>query len=102
MSQVFHSLLKAHALEARNIVRQALDILTPVVPVRMEDFANVSPTDNWDSITGLPHSCLMYVRIYNMYVYLMTWIIGTLLQGYPHSCLVYMHMYICILCEIDN
>ena len=39
--QVFHSLLKAHALEARAIVRQALDILTPVVPVRMED-ANVS------------------------------------------------------------
>ena len=39
--QVFHSLLKAHALEARAIVRQALDILTPVVPIRMED-ANVS------------------------------------------------------------
>ncbi|XP_019851030.1 PREDICTED: transformation/transcription domain-associated protein [Amphimedon queenslandica] len=35
--QVFHSLLKAHAIEARAIVRQALDILTPVVPVRMED-----------------------------------------------------------------
>ena len=32
-----HSLLKAHALEARSIVRQALDILTPVVPIRMED-----------------------------------------------------------------
>jgi len=39
--QVFHSLLKAHALEARAIVRQALEILTPVVPIRMED-ANVS------------------------------------------------------------
>ena len=39
--QVFHSLLKAHALEARSIVRQALEILTPVVPIRMED-ANVS------------------------------------------------------------
>ncbi|KAL5497639.1 hypothetical protein EMCRGX_G014148 [Ephydatia muelleri] len=35
--QVFHSLLKAHAMEARLIVRQALDILTPVVPIRMED-----------------------------------------------------------------
>ena len=31
------SLLKAHAVEARGIVRQALNILTPVVPVRMED-----------------------------------------------------------------
>ena len=38
---MFHSLLKAHALEARSIVRQALEILTPVVPIRMED-ANVS------------------------------------------------------------
>eukprot|EP00794_Sanderia_malayensis_P003406 gene3406-3896_t len=35
--QVFHGLLKAHAQEARSIVRQALDILTPVMPHRMED-----------------------------------------------------------------
>ena len=30
--QVFHSLLKAHAVEARNVVRQALEILTPSMP----------------------------------------------------------------------
>lgn len=35
--QVFHSLLKGHALEARPVVRQALDILTPAMPLRMED-----------------------------------------------------------------
>ena len=35
--QVFHGLLKAHAQEVRTIVRQALDILTPVMPHRMED-----------------------------------------------------------------
>ncbi|XP_064648217.1 transformation/transcription domain-associated protein-like isoform X2 [Lineus longissimus] len=35
--QVFHSLLKAHAVEARNVVRQALEILTPAMPGRMED-----------------------------------------------------------------
>ncbi|GAB6032800.1 hypothetical protein CHUAL_012003 [Chamberlinius hualienensis] len=35
--QVFHSLLKAHALEARGVVKQALEILTPAMPVRMED-----------------------------------------------------------------
>ena len=35
--QVFHSLLKAHAVEARNVVRQALEILTPSMPGRMED-----------------------------------------------------------------
>ena len=35
--QVFHSLLKAHAVEARSVVRQALEILTPSMPGRMED-----------------------------------------------------------------
>lgn len=35
--QVFHSLLKAHAVEARAVVRQALEILTPAMPARMED-----------------------------------------------------------------
>lgn len=37
MTTLLSSLLKAHAMEARLIVRQALNILTPVVPVRMED-----------------------------------------------------------------
>jgi len=41
VQQVFHSLLKAHAVEARGVVRQALDILTPAMPARMED-GNVS------------------------------------------------------------
>ena len=35
--QVFHSLLKAHAHEAKAVVRQALEILTPAMPSRMED-----------------------------------------------------------------
>jgi hypothetical protein len=35
--QVFHSLLKAHAAEAKAVVKQALDILTPAMPLRMED-----------------------------------------------------------------
>lgn len=34
-------MLKAHAVEARSVVRQALDILTPAMPARMED-GNVS------------------------------------------------------------
>lgn len=37
LCQVFHSLLKAHTMEARAIVRQAMAILTPAVPARMED-----------------------------------------------------------------
>lgn len=34
---MFHSLLKAHAVEARSVVRQALEILTPSMPLRMEE-----------------------------------------------------------------
>ncbi|RZF45958.1 hypothetical protein LSTR_LSTR008335 [Laodelphax striatellus] len=37
LNQVFQSLLNAHAVEVRFVVRQALDILTPAIPVRMED-----------------------------------------------------------------
>ena len=36
-AQVFHSLLKAHNLEARSVVCQALEIITPALPARMED-----------------------------------------------------------------
>lgn len=39
--KVFHSLLKAHAAEARTVVKQALEILTPAMPVRMEDGNNM-------------------------------------------------------------
>lgn len=35
--QVFHSLLKGYAPEAKLVVRQALDILTPTFPTRNED-----------------------------------------------------------------
>ncbi|XP_035826346.1 transformation/transcription domain-associated protein isoform X2 [Aplysia californica] len=35
--QVFHSLLKAHAHEAKMVVRQSLEYLTPAMPGRMED-----------------------------------------------------------------
>lgn len=34
---MFHGLLKAHAPEARAVVRQALEVLTPAMPGRMED-----------------------------------------------------------------
>jgi len=35
--QVFHSLLKASTLEAKTVVKQALEIITPALPYRMED-----------------------------------------------------------------
>ena len=33
--------MKAHAAEARTVVKQALEILTPAMPVRMEDGNNM-------------------------------------------------------------
>ena len=64
------SLLKAHALEARSIIRQALDVLTPVVPVRMED-ANATLVhwtkkiivEEGHSVAQLIH--MLYVANYN-------------------------------------
>ena len=54
--QVFHSLLKAHAVEARAVVRQALEILTPAMPGRMED-GNVSEAENLNNNSV----CSMYL-----------------------------------------
>ena len=73
------SLLKAHALEARSIIRQALDILTPVVPVRMED-ANATLVhwtkkiivEEGHSVAQLIHMLYVCMSIYSgmvLYVY---------------------------------
>ncbi|KAK1124236.1 hypothetical protein K0M31_006611 [Melipona bicolor] len=72
--QVFHSLLKAHALDARNIVRQALEILTPAMPVRMED-GNTMLThwtkkiivEEGHSMQQLFHILQLVVRHYKVY-----------------------------------
>jgi transformation/transcription domain-associated protein len=40
--KVFHSLLKAHAIEARNIVRQTLEVFMPMMPLKMNDQSNLS------------------------------------------------------------
>ena len=44
---VFHSLLKAHAVEARAVVKQALEILTPAMPGRREDGNVGQGHDKW-------------------------------------------------------
>ncbi|XP_008557972.1 transformation/transcription domain-associated protein [Microplitis demolitor] len=72
--QVFHSLLKAHAVEARNVVRQALEILTPAMPVRMED-GNTMLThwtkkiivEEGHSMQQLIHILQLVVRHYKVY-----------------------------------
>ncbi len=72
--QVFHSLLKAHAVEARGVVRQALEILTPSMPGRMED--GNSMLTHWtkkiiveDGHTGsqLVHILQLVVKHYKVY-----------------------------------
>ncbi|XP_068742186.1 transformation/transcription domain-associated protein-like isoform X1 [Montipora capricornis] len=72
--QVFHSLLKAHAVEARGVVRQALDILTPSMPARMED-ENAKLThwtkkiivEEGHTVAQLVHMLTLLVRHYRVY-----------------------------------
>lgn len=72
--QVFHSLLKAHAVEARSVVRQALEILTPAMPLRMED-GNTMLThwtkkiivEEGHTIAQLVHILQLLVRHYRVY-----------------------------------
>ncbi|EDW01948.1 GH20167 [Drosophila grimshawi] len=72
--QVFHSLLKGHALEARPIVKQALDVLTPAMPLRMED-GNTMLThwtkkiivEEGHAIQQLFHILQLIIRHYKVY-----------------------------------
>lgn len=84
--QVFHSLLKGHAIEARPIVKQALDVLTPAMPLRMED-GNTMLThwtkkiivEEGHAIQQLFHIlqliirhykvCISIVKMFNIYIY---------------------------------
>ncbi|XP_067013941.2 transformation/transcription domain-associated protein [Anabrus simplex] len=72
--QVFHSLLKAHAVEARSVVRQALEILTPLIPVRMEDgytmlthWTKKIIVEEGHSMPQLFHMLQLVVRHYKVY-----------------------------------
>ncbi|XP_048245320.1 transformation/transcription domain-associated protein-like isoform X4 [Haliotis rufescens] len=75
--QVFHSLLKAHAVEARSVVRQALEILTPAMPGRMEDgnlpqgmlthWTKKIIVEEGHSVGQLVHILQLVVRHYKVY-----------------------------------
>ncbi|KAF5288689.1 hypothetical protein FQR65_LT11954 [Abscondita terminalis] len=72
--QVFHSLLKAHAVEARSVVRQALEILTPSMPVRMEEgntmlvhWTKKIIVDEGHSMQQLFHILQLVVKHYKVY-----------------------------------
>lgn len=72
--QVFYSLLKGHAIEARSVVRQALEVLTPALPLRMED-GNTMLThwtkkiivEEGHSMQQLFHILQLVVRHYKVY-----------------------------------
>ncbi|KFM69694.1 Transformation/transcription domain-associated protein, partial [Stegodyphus mimosarum] len=66
--QVFHSLLKAHATEVRGIVRQALKILTPKIPERMDDNNNMLMHWTKKIIVEEGHSISQLVHILNLLV----------------------------------
>ncbi|XP_052799623.1 transformation/transcription domain-associated protein-like isoform X2 [Mya arenaria] len=72
--QVFHSLLKAHAVEARAVVRQALEILTPAMPGRMEDgngmlthWTKKIIVEDGHSVAQLVHILQLVVRHFKVY-----------------------------------
>lgn len=73
--QVFHALLKAHQPEAKQLVREALDILTPTFATRSEDgyvtlsswIKNLLIEEN-HSIPQLAHICYIIVK-YNSVFY---------------------------------
>lgn len=72
--QVFHSLLKAHAVEARSVVKQALEVLTPAMPLRMEDgntmlahWTKKIIVEEFHSMQQLFHILQLLVRHYKVY-----------------------------------
>ncbi|XP_049825027.1 transcription-associated protein 1 isoform X2 [Aethina tumida] len=70
--QVFHGLLKAHAVEARNVVRQALEILTPSMPLRMDEemlthWTKKIIVDEGHSMQQLFHILQLVVKHYKVY-----------------------------------
>lgn len=72
--QVFHSLLKAHSIEARSIVRQGLEVLTPSMASRMEDghamlthWTKKIIVEEGHSMQQLFHILQLIVRHYDAY-----------------------------------
>lgn len=72
--QVFHSLLRAHSIEARSIVRQGLEVLTPSMASRMEDghamlthWTKKIIVEEGHSMQQLFHILQLVVRHYDAY-----------------------------------
>ncbi|XP_065834052.1 transformation/transcription domain-associated protein-like isoform X2 [Oscarella lobularis] len=93
--QVFVSLLKAHAVEARGVIRQALEVLTPAIQARMDDGNTVLMhwtkkiiVEEGHTVAQLVHILQLLVRHYKVYYpvrgYLIQYMISSMQKlGYP-------------------
>ena len=87
--QVFNSLLKAYAPEAKIVVRQALDILTTSLPTRMED--SYSTLASWTkriliedshTIPQLAHILYIIVKYHKVYYLIRHTLINHLISSF--------------------
>jgi len=72
--QVFHSLLKASVMEAKGVIKQALEIITPALPLRMEDgntmlihWTKKILVEEGHSLAQLTHILQLIVRHWKVY-----------------------------------
>lgn len=84
--QVFHSLLKAYAPEAKQVVRQALEILTPTFPTRSEDgyvtlasWTKKILIEENHSVPQLSHLIFIIVRYFKVFYYIRHTLINQLI-----------------------
>ncbi|VDM39812.1 unnamed protein product [Toxocara canis] len=86
--QVFHSLLKAYHTDPREVVKKSLDILTPAVPVRMDDghkqmmtFVKKTIIEEGHNMQQLYHCMSMVVRHYKIYYHVRHQMIQFIMNG---------------------
>uniref|UniRef100_A0A915BXE0 FAT domain-containing protein n=2 Tax=Parascaris univalens TaxID=6257 RepID=A0A915BXE0_PARUN len=86
--QVFHSLLKAYHTDPREVVKKSLDILTPAVPIRMDDghrqmmsFVKKTIIDEGHNMQQLFHCMSMVVRHYKIYYHVRHQMIQFIMNG---------------------
>lgn len=72
--QVFHSLLKASVMEAKGVIKQALEIITPALPVRMDEgnkmlihWTKKILVEEGHSLAQLTHILQLIVRHWKVY-----------------------------------
>lgn len=86
--QVFHSLLKASTPDARLVVKQALDILMPAIPNRLEDgnslllkWSKKIIIEEGHAINQLIHMLQLLVRHYKLYYPIRTHLIPLMINS---------------------